>query len=159
MMIFFFLQNFSNQIEKWFLQLFKITIRYLLSCCTVVCLSKCWRSINDLGKKEIVFGILKDEVIDVLNDQEQKQYKAVVTYTFDRYSLFPIPRLNLLASTVSINICNYYIVVDDVYYKTGFVEVVEVAILDVVFGTYIGYKLKLYVYKLWIFVEGPLEII
>ncbi len=29
-----------------------------------------WRSLNDLGKKEIVFGILKGEVVDVLNDQE-----------------------------------------------------------------------------------------
>ena len=56
--------------------------------------------------------------------------------------------MNLFASTVSINIYNYYIVANNVYYETGFVEIIEVVVLDAVFGIYIGYKPKLYVYKL-----------
>ena len=43
---------------------------------------------------------------------------------------------------------NHHTITSDAYYKAGLVEVVEVAILDIVFDIYIGYKLKLYVYKL-----------
>ena len=118
-----------------------------------------WRSFdNSIGRK-VVFGIPGGEVVDVLYDQEWWQYETVAIYTFDRCNLFPIPRLNLLVSTVSIGIYNYYIVVDDAHYKACFVEIVEVTILDIVFDAYIGYKPKLYVYKLWIFVEGPLEVV
>ena len=98
-------------------------------------------------------------MIDILNDQKWRQYKAVAIYIFDRYNLFSIPRLNILTSAVSINIYNYYIVVDNAHYKTGLVEIVEIAVLDVVFGMYIGYKPKPRVYKLWIFVENPLEVV
>ena len=67
--------------------------------------------------------------------------------------------MNLLASVVSINIYNYHTVADDTHYKAGLVKVVEVVILNIVFGIYINYKPKLYVYKLWIFIEGPLEVV
>jgi len=55
--------------------------------------------------------------------------------------------------------CNHHTVTDDAHYKAGLVEVVEVAVLDTVFNIYIDYKSKLYVYKLWIFEEGLLEVV
>ena len=67
--------------------------------------------------------------------------------------------MNLLVFIVSINIYNHYIVVDNVYHEAGFIKVIEVAVLDIVFGIYIDYKPKLYVYKLWIFVKDFLEIV
>ncbi len=94
-----------------------------------------------------------------MNDQEWKQYKVVTVYAFDRYSLFSIPRLNLFVSTVSINTYNHYIVIDDVHYKASLVEIVEVIVLDTVFNTYIDYKPKPCIYKLWIFAKGLLEIV
>ncbi len=98
-------------------------------------------------------------MVDVLNDQEWKQYKAVVIYIFDRYNPFPIPKLNLFAFAVSINIYNHYTIIDDAHYKVSLIEVIEVAVLNAVFNAYIGYKPKPRVYKLWIFVEDPLEIV
>ena len=98
-------------------------------------------------------------MIDVLNNQKQRQYKTVVIHIFDRYNLFSILRLNLFVFTISINTCNHYTAVDDAHYKADFVEVVEVVVLDIVFDAHIGYKPKLCIYKLWIFAEGPLEVV
>ncbi len=124
----------------------------------IVCLAIYW-SFDYPIRKEVVFYVLKGKVVDVLYDQKWRHYKTVVAYVFDCYNPFLIIRLNFFISVISINIHNHYIVINDIYYKVYFVEVVKVVVLDIVLRIYIGYKLKPYVYKVWIFVESSLEIV
>ena len=98
-------------------------------------------------------------MVDALYDQERGQYKAIVAYAFDRCSPFPIARLELLASAISIYICNNHAATDNPHHETRLVEVVEVLVLDVVLRTYVGYQLEPYVYLVGVFAEGPLEVV
>jgi hypothetical protein len=42
-----------------------------------------------------------------------------------------------------IGVCNYYGWLDYAYYKSSFVDVVEIAVYDAILSSYIRYKLKL----------------
>ncbi len=98
-------------------------------------------------------------MVFILKDQIWKYYKTVVVNIFDRCNLFPIARLKNLVSILSIGICNNYIIANNIYYKAGFVEIVEICIVNRIFLLYIVYQLKPYVYKFGIFVKGPLLIV
>ena len=59
----------------------------------------------------------------------------------------------------SISTGNDYAAANNAYYEACLVEVVEVVVLDAILRTHVGYKLKLCVYKVGVFVEGPLEVV
>ncbi len=117
------------------------------------------RGFNNLGKREINIDISEDKVVFTLYDQERRQYKTVVVYIFNRCRLFPIIRLKLFVSSMSINTHNDYIAIDNIYYKTRLVEIIEVCILNRILRAYIGYQPELRVYKFKVFVESSLEVV
>ena len=54
---------------------------------------------------------------------------------------------------------NNHTTADNAHYKAYLVKVVEVAVLDAILHTHVGYKLKLCVYKVGVFAKGPLEVV
>ena len=54
---------------------------------------------------------------------------------------------------------NYYIVVDNSYYKVYLIKVVKVIILDIIFRIHINYQLELHIYLVKIFIEDFLKVV
>jgi hypothetical protein len=54
---------------------------------------------------------------------------------------------------------NDHTTADNPHYEARLIKVVEVAILDPVLSAHIGHKLKPFLYKLWVFAEGSLEVV
>ena len=94
-----------------------------------------------------------------LEDQIQRHYKAIAANTLNCYSPFPIAWLKNLASTLLIGTCNDHTAADNAHYKASLVEVVEVRIVDCILRIHVVYQPKLRVYKLRIFIEGPLLVV
>ncbi len=117
------------------------------------------RGFNNLKEQEVVLYILRGEVVDILYDQERRQYKAVAVHIFNRYCLFPITKLKLLASATSICACNHHIAADNPHHKARFVEVIKVLVLDTVLRTHVDHQPEPHVYKVGVFAESSLEIV
>ena len=98
-------------------------------------------------------------MVGALYDQERRQHKAIAAHAFNRCCPFSIPRLKLLTSATSICACNYHIATDNPYHEACLVEVIEVAVLDTVLRTHVGYQLEPRVYNIRVFVEGSLEVV
>jgi len=54
---------------------------------------------------------------------------------------------------------NNHTATDNTYYKAHLIKVVEVAVLDAVLYTHIGYQPEPCIYLVRVFAEGPLEVI
>jgi hypothetical protein len=78
-------------------------------------------------------------MVDALNDQKWKDIPTFAIRTNNYYRLFPITWLYSFSSTTSIGIYNNYPRYDLAYYKTGLVEVIEIAVYYIIFRSYILY--------------------
>jgi hypothetical protein len=94
-------------------------------------------SINNLVRRYITVLIPGRKVESTSNTKERRHYMAVCCNRANRYSLFPITRLNKLWIRLPIKASNNYHCVNYTYYKAGLVKVVEVGILDAVLRPYI----------------------
>jgi hypothetical protein len=77
----------------------------------------------------------------------------------DYCNLFPIARLPYLYVGASFRVCNDYPVGDYAYLETGLVKVVDVGVYHAVFGDHVPHKAKPRVYRIGIFVLGPLVVV
>ena len=104
-------------------------------------------------------GILTREITNSLNYQKQGNTLAFAINIDNRCSLFSIARLNSFASATSICACNNHSRSNYAYYKAGFVEVLEIVVLNAVFCSYILYQPELRSNKLRIFAQGSLTVV
>jgi len=98
-------------------------------------------------------------VVFALEDQVQRYYKAIAANTLNCCSPFPIARLKNLTSALSIGTHNDHATADNAHYKASLVEVVEVRVLDPILLPHVVHQPEPRVYKLGIFVEGPLLVV
>ena len=98
-------------------------------------------------------------MVDALDDHEWRQRKAVAAHTLNHSRPFSIARLKLLASATLIGTYNNHTAADNTHYKAYLVKVVEVAVLDAVLHTHVGYQPEPHIYLVGVFAEGPLEVI
>ena len=117
------------------------------------------RGLNNPVRQKAAFSILEGKVVNALDNQEQRQRKPIAAYILNCSCPFPITRLKLLALATLVGTGNNYTAIDNAHYKACLVKVVEVAVLDAILYIYISYKLKPYVYKVRVFIEGPLEVV
>jgi hypothetical protein len=104
----------------------------------IVCLSiACWFD-NPVGWEAAV-GILIREVILALNHEKWRDTPAFTIDTHNRCGPFPIAWLNCLASATSIYTGNNHCRANYTHHKAGFVEVVEIAVLNPIFCPHILY--------------------
>jgi len=79
-------------------------------------------------------------MIFILNNQYWRYYKPIYIYIFNYSYPFPITNLKLFNSAFLFYIYNNYSnPVDNAHYKTRFVKVIEIVILDIVLRIYIFY--------------------
>jgi hypothetical protein len=111
----------------------------LFQACIIVCPTICRSPDRPDGWKATV-GIPRHKMMFVLDDQHWRYYKPVYTYIFDYNRLFSIANLKFLGSAFLFRARNNYTGSgNDVYHKAGFVEVIEIAILNAEFCAYILY--------------------
>lgn len=94
----------------------------------------CWKT---------AFCIPIREMVDAFNDEKWGYIVAVAINAADCSRPFSIARLYFFAFSAFFRPSYNHMAVYLAHYKAGFVEVVNVAILDVIFGLYIGYQSKL----------------
>ena len=82
------------------------------------------------------------EMVGAFNDEIWGHVVAVATDAANCSRPFSIARLYFFASSASFGPGYNHMAANLTHHKTGFVEIVNVAILDAVFGLYIGHQLK-----------------
>ena len=114
---------------------------------------------NRLIVQKTALGILTREITNSLNYQKQGNTLAFAINIDNRCSLFSIARLNSFVSATSICACNNHSRSNHAYHKAGFVEVLEIVVLNAVFCSYILYQPELRSNKLRIFTQGSLKVV
>ena len=115
--------------------------------------------LNNLVRQEAILSILEGEVVNTLDDHEQRQRKAIATHTLNCSHLFLIARLKLLALATSISTYNNHATANNAHYKAYFIKIVEVVVLDAILYTHVSYQPEPHIYLVRVFTKGPLEVI
>jgi hypothetical protein len=98
-------------------------------------------------------------MILALDAQEWRHRPTFAIYAIDRRCPFPITRLHLFALSTPFGARYNHYRYNNTYYKTRFVEIIQIYVLDTVGRAYISYKPKPRVNGIGILVEGSLEVV
>ena len=114
---------------------------------------------NNLIAQKVGLWVPMGEVINTLDYKKRREGPSFGINVFDYRNPFPVTRLNKLAFALLISTRNYYWGVNNAYYKTGLIKVIEIVIGNAVFCLYIINQLESRVNKLRIFAGGSLKIV